>query len=347
MKKNSLTRNFTPLRFTLLCIAILFSLGILLGRTAWLQIIAPDKLVRQEDRRSLREVKVSSPRGMIVDRNGSPLAVSVPVDAVWADPKVIREKGGPVDNGRWQALAKALGMPLSDLAAMLRQHASSRFVYLARQLDPQQAQWIDRLNLPGINLQTESRRFYPGGHVAANLIGFTNIDGQGIEGVEKSFNAQLTGKPGLREVRKDRYGHVIENITETPAVPAQTLALSIDKRLQTLAEDALDNAVTWNKAESGAAVLVKIDTGEILAMANYPDFNPNNRSGATLDDFRNRAISDTFEPGSTVKLMVLMTALQQGIVKPDSVVDTHPYVIDGHRIRDVGYYPELTLTGIL
>ncbi len=136
-------------------------------------------------------------------------------------------------------------------------------------------------------------------------------------------------------------------MTETPAVPAHTLMLSIDKRLQTLTEDALDNAVSWNKAESGAAVLVRIQTGEILAMASYPDFNPNNRSGATLDDFRNRAISDTFEPGSTVKPMVLMAALKEGIVQPDSVVDTHPYTLDGHRIRDVGYYPELTLTGIL
>ncbi|WP_418274254.1 penicillin-binding transpeptidase domain-containing protein, partial [Klebsiella pneumoniae] len=122
---------------------------------------------------------------------------------------------------------------------------------------------------------------------------------------------------------------------------------SIDERLQTVTEDALDNAVRWNKAESGAAVLIKIDTGEILAMASYPDFNPNNRDAATLDDFRNRAISDTFEPGSTVKPLVIMTALQQGIVQPDSVVDTHPFVLDGHRIRDVGYYPELSLTGIL
>ena len=136
---------------------------------------------------------------------------------------------------------------------------------------------------------------------------------QGIEGVEKSFNAQLTGKPGRRLVRKDKHGNVIENITEVPPVPAHNLQLSIDERLQTVTEDALDNAVRWNKAESGAAVLIKIDTGEILAMASYPDFNPNNRDSATLDDFRNRAISDTFEPGSTVKPLVIMTALQQGL----------------------------------
>lgn len=347
MKNNSTHGNFTPLRFALLCVAILCALGLLLGRTAWLQIISPDNLVKEEDMRSLREVKVESPRGTIVDRNGRPLAVSVPVNAVWADPRIISEKGGVGYNGRWQALASALKIPLSELAARIGHNPQARFIYLARQLDPQQAQWIDDLNLPGINLQQESRRFYPAGHVAANLIGFTNVDGQGIEGLEKSFNAQLTGLPGLRQVRKDRYGHVIENITEVPPVPAHTLELSIDERLQTLTEDALDNAVSWNKAESGAAVLVSIKTGEILAMASYPDFNPNNRSGATLDDFRNRAISDTFEPGSTVKPMVLMTALQQGIVRPDSVVDTHPYMLDGHRIRDVGYYPELTLTGIL
>lgn len=157
----------------------------------------------------------------------------------------------------------------------------------------------------------------------------------------------MTGKPGRRLVRKDKHGNVIENITEVPPVPAHNLQLSIDERLQTVTEDALDNAVRWNKAESGAAVLIKIDTGEILAMASYPDFNPNNRDSATLDDFRNRAISDTFEPGSTVKPLVIATALQQGIVQPDSVVDTHPFVLDGHRIRDVGYYPELSLTGIL
>lgn len=349
MKKKTIAPvgNFTPLRFALLCTAILCSLAFLLGRVAWLQIIKPDKLVEQEDMRSLREVPIDAPRGMIVDRGGRPLAVSVPVRAVWADPKTVLEKGGVGADARWQALANALHLSLDTLSARINSNPQGRFIYLARQVDPVQAQWIDKLNLPGINLRDESRRFYPAGHVAANLIGFTNIDGQGIEGVEKSFNAQLTGKPGVRRVREDRYGHVVENLTEVAPVPAQNVQLSIDERLQTVTEDALDNAVTWNKAESGAAVLINIETGEILSMASYPDFNPNNRDGATLNDFRNRAISDTFEPGSTVKPLVLMTALQQGLVKPDSVIDTHPYMLDGHRIRDVGYYPELTLTGIL
>ena len=339
--------NFIQWRFALLCIAIFMCLVFLLGRVAWLQIISPDNLVKQEDMRSLREEPVVVPRGMIEDRNGRPLAVSVPVKAIWAVPKTVMEKGGVQISSRWQALATALNMPLNEIAARIRRNPSDRFIYLARQLDPQQAQYIERLKLPGISLRDESRRFYPAGHVAANLLGFTNIDDQGIEGIEKSFNHQLTGKEGERLVRKDRYGHVIENITENPSSPAHNLMLSIDERLQTVTEDALSNAVSWNKAESAAAVILDVNTGEVLAMASCPTFNPNNRDGATLNDFRNRAISDTFEPGSTVKPMVIMTALQQGIVRPDSVVDTHPYTIDGHRIRDVGYYPQLTLTGIL
>lgn len=346
-KNDGDARNFTPVRFALLCVAILLSLGLLLGRVAWLQIVTPTSLVKQEDMRSLREVTIASPRGMITDREGRPLAVSVPVNAVWADPKTIISKGGVGHNERWQALARALHLSLSTLAERVNSNPGGRFIYLARQISPQQAEWVDDLNLPGINLREESRRFYPAGHVAANLIGFTNIDGQGIEGLEKSFNNQLMGKPGSRLVRKDKFGHVIENITEVTPVPAHQLQLSIDERLQTVTEDALDNAVTWNKAESGAAVLVNIATGEILSMASFPDFNPNNREGAVLDDFRNRAISDTFEPGSTVKPLVIMTALQQGIVQPDSVIDTHPFYLDGHRIRDVGFYPELSLTGIL
>lgn len=187
------------------------------------------------------------------------------------DPKettqTIMQKGGVGYGPRWQAMAEALHLNLSELAKRVESHPHMRFIYLARQVNPEQAEWIDKLHLPGINLRDESRRFYPAGHVAANLLGFTNIDNQGIEGIEKSFNAQLTGKPGRRLVRKDRHGHVIENITEMPAVPAHNIQLSIDERLQTVTEDALDNAVNWNKAESGAAVLIKIDTGEILAMA--------------------------------------------------------------------------------
>ncbi len=262
-KKTKSAASFTPIRFGLLCVAILGCLGLLLVRVGWLQIISPDNWVKQEDMRSLREEPVAVERGMISDREGRPLAVSVPVSAIWIDPQTTMEKGGVGYGPRWQAMAEALHLNLGELAQRVQSHPHARFLYLARQINPEQAEWIDKLHLPGVYLRDESRRFYPAGHVAANLLGFTNVDNQGIEGVEKSFNAQLTGKPGRRLVRKDKHGNVIENITEVPPVPAHNLQLSIDERLQTVTEDALDNAVRWNKAESGAAVLIKIDTGEI------------------------------------------------------------------------------------
>lgn len=346
-KKYAPHHIFTKGRFGLMYIGILVCLGLLLTRIGWLQIVVPDDLVKQENMRSIREETMMAPRGMILDRKGRPLAVSVPASAIWVDPQTVLQKGGVGYDSSWQGLASQLHISLSELAKRISDHPHSRFIYLARQVEPQQAKWIDKLHLPGINIREESRRFYPAGRVAANLLGFTDIDDQGIEGLEKSFNKQLMGRPGIRLVRKDRYGNVIENVTEVPSVPAHNLILSIDSRLQMVAEDALDNAVRWNKAESGAVVLIKINTGEVLAMVSRPDFNPNNRESSTLSDFRNRAISDTFEPGSTIKPLVIMAALKEGIVQPDSVVNTLPFMLDGHRIHDVGYYPELTLTGIL
>lgn len=203
------------------------------------------------------------------------------------------------------------------------------------------------MKLPGIHLREESRRYYPSGEVTAHLIGFTNVDSQGIEGVEKSFDKWLTGQPGERIVRKDRYGRVIEDISSTDSRAAHNLALSIDERLQALVYRELNNAVAFNKAESGSAVLVDVNTGEVLAMANSPSYNPNNLSGTPKEAMRNRTITDVFEPGSTVKPMVVMTALQRGVVRENSVLNTIPYRINGHEIKDVARYSELTLTGVL
>ena len=346
-KKTKSAASFTPIRFGLLCVAILGCLGLLLVRVGWLQIISPDNLVKQEDMRSLREEPVAVERGMISDREGRPLAVSVPVSAIWIDPQTTMEKGGVGYGPRWQAMAEALHLNLGELAQRVQSHPHARFLYLARQINPEQAEWIDKLHLPGVYLRDESRRFYPAGHVAANLLGFTNVDNQGIEGVEKSFNAQLTGKPGRRLERKDKHGNVIENITEVPPVPAHNLQLSIDERLQALVYRELNNAVAFNKAESGSAVLVDVNTGEVLAMANSPSYNPNNLSGTPKEAMRNRTITDVFEPGSTVKPMVVMTALQRGVVRENSVLNTVPYRINGHEIKDVARYSELTLTGVL
>ncbi|WP_113626832.1 peptidoglycan glycosyltransferase FtsI [Pectobacterium peruviense] len=347
LKRQEDQASFVSWRFALLCGCILLAMAGLMARAAYLQVINPDRLVREGDMRSLRVQEVPTARGMISDRAGRPLAVSVPVNAVWADPKEVNERGGITLDTRWKALSDALDIPLDQLSTKINANPKGRFVYLARQVNPAIGEYIHKLKLPGINLRQESRRYYPSGQVTSHLIGFTNIDGQGIEGVEKSFDRWLTGQPGERTVRKDRFGRVIEDISSVDSQAAHNLALSIDERLQALVYRELNNAVAFNKAESGTAVLVDVNTGEVLAMANSPSYNPNNLSGTPQDIMRNRAITDIFEPGSTVKPMVVMTALQRGVVKENSVLSTLPYYVNGHEIKDVARYSELTLTGVL
>ena len=347
LKRTEDQASFVSWRFALLCGCIFLALAGLLLRVAYLQVINPDRLVREGDMRSLRVQAVPTSRGMISDRAGRPLAVSVPVNAIWADPKELHDKGGITLDGRWKALSDALSIPLDQLAARVNANPNGRFVYLARQVNPAIGDYVKKLKLPGIFLREESRRYYPAGQVTSHLIGFTNIDGQGIEGVEKSFDKWLTGQPGERIVRKDRNGRVIEDISSVDSQAAHNLALSIDERLQAQVYRELNNAVAFNKAESGTAVLVDVNTGEVLAMANSPAYNPNNLSDTTKDVMRNRAITDIFEPGSTVKPMVVMTALQRGVVRESSVLNTVPYRINGHEIKDVARYSELTLTGVL
>jgi cell division protein FtsI (penicillin-binding protein 3) len=347
LKKPEDKASFVSWRFALLCGCILLALGGLLSRVAWLQVINPGKLVKEGDLRSLRVQAVPTSRGMISDRAGRPLAVSVPVNAIWADPKELHAGGGVTLDSRWKALSDALSIPLDQLAARVNANPKGRFVYLARQVNPAIGDYVKKLKLPGIHLREESRRYYPAGQVTSHLIGFTNIDGQGIEGIEKSFDKWLTGAPGERTVRKDRYGRVIEDISSVDSRAAHNLTLSIDERLQALVYRELNNAVAFNKAESGTAVLVDVNTGEVLAMANSPAYNPNNLGSTPKDLMRNRAITDIFEPGSTVKPMVVMTALQRGVVRENSVLNTVPYRVNGHEIKDVARYNELTLTGVL
>ncbi|NDL61294.1 peptidoglycan glycosyltransferase FtsI [Acerihabitans arboris] len=339
--------SFVSWRFALLCGCILLALLGLVFRVGYLQVINPDRLVREGDMRSLRVQEVPTARGMISDRAGRPLAVSVPVNAIWADPKEVNEHGGITVDSRWKALSDALSIPLDQMSSRINANPKGRFVYLARQVNPAIGDYIHKLKLPGIFLRQESRRYYPAGQVTAHLIGFTNIDSEGIEGVEKSFDRWLTGQPGERTVRKDRFGRVIEDISTVDSQAAHNLVLSIDERLQAVVYRELNNAVAFNKAESGTAVLVDVNTGEVLAMANSPSYNPNNLTGTTKDVMRNRAITDIFEPGSTVKPMVVMTALQRGVIKENSVLNTIPYYINGHEIKDVARYAELTLTGVL
>ncbi|WP_118984965.1 peptidoglycan glycosyltransferase FtsI [Photorhabdus sp. CRCIA-P01] len=347
LKRQEDKASFVSWRFALLCGGIAVALIGLLLRVTYLQVINPDQLVKEGDLRSLRVQSIPTARGMISDRMGRPLAVSVPVNAVWADPKEVFEKGGITDDTRWKALSEAINLPVEQLTDKISANPKGRFVYLARQVNPSVGDYIHKLKLPGIYLRQESRRYYPSGQVTAHIIGVTNVDGQGIEGVEKSFDRWLTGQPGERTVRKDRFGRVIEDISSVDSLAAHNLVLSIDERLQALVYRELTNAVAFNKAESGTAVLVDVNTGEVLAMANSPSYNPNNRINTPKEVMRNRAITDIFEPGSTVKPMVVMAALNEGIIKENTVINTIPYRVSGKEIKDVSRYPELSITGIL
>ena len=319
--------------FTLLGLILLGFLG-LFARTAWIQVIQPDRLRQEGDMRSLRTTADPTDRGMVTDRNGEQLAVSVPVQAVWADPKEIHEADGLKNTAAWMALADVLGLDMRKLTASVAD-PKRRFVYLQRQITPSVADYIAKLKLPGVHLRRETRRYYPSGEISAHLVGNTNIDGSGIEGVERAFNDWLSSTPSEYKIRKDRQGRVIENIgVVKEGKKANNLVLSIDQRLQSIAYRSLKYATEVNKATSGSLVLMDVTTGEVLAMVNTPSYNPNNREQYESFRARNRAVTDTYEPGSTVKPIVAMSALEHGVTSWKEVLDTRPFSIGGKVVTD-------------
>ena len=322
----------------------------LVGRAAYIQVIEPEKLRHESDMRTLRTTSNEVQRGLITDRNGEMLAVSVPVRAVYADPKVVHDKDGFNDMRRWRALADVLHEPLDDLLARVQSNPKKRFTYLKRQVTPAVAHYIEQLKLPGIYLKSESRRYYPAGEISAQLVGITNIDDVGIEGIENTYNSWLTGTPSKQKVRKSRDGRVVERLDiiqegESP----NDLVLSIDQRIQQLAYRELKRATEMNQATSGSVVVLDVHTGEVLAMVNTPSYNPNSRENLQSHRMRNRALTDTFEPGSTVKPFVVVTALEAGIVKSDELIPTSPgwMRIGGRQVRDARNYGDMSLAKIL
>ncbi|QCI20952.1 peptidoglycan glycosyltransferase FtsI [Buchnera aphidicola (Hyperomyzus lactucae)] len=334
-------------RFFILCSFIFVSLIILTLRIIFLQIINSNLLILEGDRRTSRIQSLLSTRGIIHDRSGYPFAVTVSVNAICADPSKITNKKNIQNDLRWKALSEILSIPLKKIIFTINNHIQSKFIYLARQITPEIGEYIKQLKLPGIFLLEESKRYYPSGKIAAQLIGITNIDGIGIEGVEKSFNKLLTGKPGKRKIRRDNKGQIIENISLVNKCVSNSLTLSVDKKLQTIVYQKLNEGVKKNKADSGSAVLIDIKTGEVLAMANSPSYNPNNINNSLKNNIRNKAITDIFEPGSTIKPIVIIEALKLGIIKKDSIINTKPYFIKKHQIKDVSYHDQLSITGIL
>lgn len=319
--------------------------GALTWRALDLQVMNREFLQDQGDARHLRALTIPAHRGMITDRNGEPLAISTPVDSVWVNP---REMVG--SEASWPALARVLGMPPAELSTKLKQRSDRGFLYLRRHIGPDLAERVAALGIPGVFLQREYRRYYPEGEVAAHIIGFTDIDDVGQEGMELAYDSWLRGAAGSKWVLRDRFGHVVEDVAAIKdAAPGKDLALSIDRRLQYLTYRELKAAVQQHHAESASAVLLDIRTGEVLAMVNQPSYNPNNRGSMRPGAFRNRAVTDVFEPGSTVKPFTIAAALEAGLYRPSSLIDTAPgrYRVGRAMVRDVSNYGTVDLTTII
>jgi len=321
----------------------------LLARSAYIQIIEPDMLKKQGDMRSLRTASHTVQRGSIVDRNGRELAISVPVETVWADPKIIMENNALAMQEHWQALADVLGRDVNKLTSRIVKNPGKRFVYVERKVSPAMANYIKELKIPGIHLRKESKRFYPSGEISAHVVGFTNVDDSGIEGVERVYNQLLTGADGEKKYRKDAKGRKIEILSTLASTQPKDIVLSIDQRIQAIAYKELKGAVKAFKATSGSVVVTNVHTGEILALVNSPSYNPNNRRNTAIHRFRNRAITDFYEPGSTLKPLTALTALEFGSAKANSIIDTHPgwMRLGGRRVDDPINRGKLSITDIL
>lgn len=286
----------------------------------------------QGNARFLRTVNIPAYRGMITDRNGQPLAISTPVDSVWIDPQAFKPS-----QTQLVALADLLTMRHEDIVTRSQRAANREFVYLMRGINPYIANRVKMLNIPGVYLQREFRRFYPEGVATAHLLGFTNIDDEGQEGLELAYNDWLRGVPGKRRVIKDRYGQVVADLgTVKNSRSGHNLMLSIDRRIQYLAYRELEQAVQKFKAAAGSVIVLDVKTGSVLADANYPAFNPNQRPIVHKEgNVRNRALTDVFEPGSVIKAFSVASALEAGGYKPNTLIDTHPMIVDGNKIQDV------------
>ncbi len=318
---------------------------VLAGRAVDLQLLRKETLQEHGDARYLRVVTVPAHRGKVSDRNGEPLAVSTPVSSVWANPSVLIGQAS-----RWADLEKLLAMEPGQLKKTIEPRRSREFVYLKRHIDPELAEQVMDLDIEGVSLQSEFRRYYPTAEVVAHVIGFTNVDDVGQEGIELAMNEQLKGEPGAKRVIKDRLGRIVENVEGIKeAYDGKDLSLSIDRRIQYVAYRELKKAVEKHKARSGSVVVLDSQTGEILAMVNQPSYNPNNRSGLKGEYYRNRVVTDLFEPGSTMKPFTIAAALESGAYTPATVVETAPgyYKVGRNTVRDVHNYGTLDVSGVI
>jgi cell division protein FtsI (penicillin-binding protein 3) len=324
--------------------AIALAFVVLAGRAAWVQVFGNEFYLKQGEVRFARTLELPANRGRIFDRNGLLLATSVPVPSIWAIPEDVER-----DKMKLAQLAKLLQLPLPELMAKLEEQ-DKNFVWLKRQVDEATSRQIAALDIKGIFQRKEYRRQYPEGEAAAHVVGFTSVEDHGQEGVELAFQKELSGRPGSRHVIKDRLGRIVEDVGEqVPPVDGKDLQLSIDSKVQFFAYQKLRDAVLENKAKAGSVVVLDAQSGEVLALANYPSYSPSNRQNLTGAQLRNRALTDTFEPGSTMKPFVVSLALEKGLVRPDTPINTNGgrLTINGSTISDSHGHNVLTVSEVI
>jgi cell division protein FtsI (penicillin-binding protein 3) len=335
----------TPVwRSKLIVAGIAFGFLALAGRAAWVQVFGNEFFRKQGEVRFARTLELPANRGRIFDRNGLLLATSVPAPSIWAIPEDVER-----DKDKLARLAKLLEMPLADLMKRL-ENEDKTFVWLKRQVEEPVARQIAALDLKGIYQRKEYKRQYPEGEAAAHVVGFTNVEDLGQEGVELAFNQDLAGRAGSRRVIKDRLGRIVEDVGEqVPPIDGKDLQLSIDSKVQFFAYQKLRDAVIENKAKSGSVVVLDVDTGELLALANYPSYVPGRRHNLAGAQLRNRALTDTFEPGSTMKPFIAALALEKGLARPETAIQTAPgrMQIGGSTISDAHPHGLLTLNEVI
>ncbi|MES2089235.1 MAG: penicillin-binding protein 2, partial [Pseudomonadota bacterium] len=332
-----------PWRVKLLIGVIGLGFAVLIGRAAWIQIIHNDFYLQQGASRYERRIELPANRGRILDRNGELLASSVPAPSLWAIPKDFE-----ATQAQFTALAKLLGMKTAELKK--RMESSPNFVWLRRQVDDSVALQVAELKVKGVYELKESKRQYPEGEAAAHIVGFTNIEDAGQEGIELAYQKQLVGRDGVRHVIKDRLGRVVESVGDlVPADDGREIRLSIDAKVQFYAYQRIRDAVALHKAKAGSVVVLDAVTGEVLALANVPSYTPSDRRNLTGAQLRNRALTDTFEPGSTMKPLIAAWALETGRVKPDTIISTAPgrMTIDGSTISDSHAHGDLTVEQVI
>ena len=346
MSDLSLKTYFFYWRVHLILFAMFACVLVIAWKVGMLHIAERDFLQDQGDARTIRTVPLVANRGLITDRNGEPLAVSTPVQSIWVDPRKIAR-----DSETIRILARQLELNESVLEQNINSKSNLEFLYLKRRLSPAEAKRVLNLNLEGVYSQQEYQRFYPQGEVTAHLIGFSNVDDIGQEGLELTYDEWLRGVPGKRQVMKDRRGNIIEELnTIQTAQPGKSLELSIDFRIQNIAYRELKEEFITRRAKGASIVVLDVVTGEVLAMANQPSYNPHNKSGMTdFSVLRNRAITDVFEPGSTIKAFTIAAALETGLYSPGTIIETSPgwMMVSGNEVKDLFDYGTLTTAGVI